>query len=965
MTNPISCSRNRCWTVVAGVLAAVLVVMVPSCRHNTGCRHADNTHFVQVDSLLKNIDDVDSLAAWAQRFHDKGDVEGEIVALKYYGRELRHRSRFDEALAVHGKGLEMTTAACDTLGMLSMMNNLGTDYRNMGNLSKANGFYYKVLQAGSVFSDTDCKECMIERLMALSGIGSIEFELRHYVQADSLFHQSLRGARALGVHRGMAINCLGIGDVKRVLGDIDSAWVYHNEALTHFQLMGNKNGEAQCHLNFGELYADERNYSHAEAEFKQAYDAFKEQGDTYFWLEACMSLADINIKMGETDEARRYLREAEAEALRIHSMEQQARVYYMYFDLAMKEGNVKQALEFHLKSDEMYDSIYGLEKNNEMRHQIAEYEANIKQGEMSVLNKDIQRLHRTRNLMGLFTMLLVLMAGAIIAALIYASRVRIRTQRLMRQVEETRSLFFTNVVHQLRTPLTAIMGATDSIVAQSTASGAEADADQRKNVEIIERQGHHLLLLVDRILEVGSVRSALKGPDWRTGDVVGYLRMIVESYRETCVDRQIELTYTSAEKEVEMDIVPNYLKTIVGSLIENAISYSNDYSKISVTSHVDGNNLVIKVADNGIGIGPDDLPHVFEPFYRAAAAEQMCGGVGIGLTVVRDMTNVLGGKATGESTLGSGSVFTVTLPRRQSGQEVYQRLEMALEPVKKVVHRHHENGEADASDQSRKGSPVILVVEDHNDVARLIGSALGTGFSVHYASNGEQGLARASELMPDLIITDIKMPYMDGLELCRRIRASRQLCHIPVIVLSARTSEEDRMRGFEAGADVYLVKPFNSVEIKLLTTKLLENRDMLRKVYSKTQSSVLLQDSSQAIADHAPDDEDFLDTFAQLVEEQLSGGKSRLNLDLIASRLKMGESQLKRRILELTGKNAVAYISQLRMEKAMRLLRERPNMLIGDVAAQCGFGDVAYFSRVFRQHYKMTPTEARKGDTLG
>ena len=965
MTNPIACGRNRCWTVVASVLAAVLIVMAPSCRRNTGCRHADNTHYAQVDSALKNVGNLDSLAHWAQRYHHQGDNVGEIVALKYYGRALRHRSRFDEAISVHEKGLEMATAACDTLGMVTILNNLGSDYRHKGNLSKSNGFYYRVLQIGTEFSESDCMQCVNERFMALNGIGNIELELRHYAQADNLFHESLSGAQSLDSHRGMAVNCAGLGDVKRALGDTDSAWFYHNEALKHYQLTGNKNGEAQCHVNFGELYADERNYSHAEAEFKQAYDEFKEQADTYYWLEACLSLADMNIKMGDTDEARRYLQEAEAEALRINSIEQQAKVYYMYFDLAMKEGDVKRALDYHLKSDEMYDSIYGLEKNNEMRHQIAEYEANVKQGEMSVLNKDIKRLHRTRNMMGLFTMLLVLMAGAIIAALIYASRVRLRTQRLMRQVEETRSLFFTNVVHQLRTPLTAIMGATDGIVAQSTASGAEVDADQRKNVEIIERQGHHLLLLVDRILEVGSVRSALKGPEWRTGDVVGYLRMIVESYREACVDGQIELTYTSAEKEVEMDIVPNYLKTIVGSLIENAISYSNDYSKISVTSHVDGNNLVIKVADNGIGIGPDDLPHVFEPFYRAAAAEQMCGGVGIGLTVVRDMTNVLGGKATVESTLGNGSVFTVTLPRRHSGQEVYQRLEMVLEPVKKVVHRHHETDEADASDQSRKGSPVVLVVEDHNDVARLIGSALGAGFSVHYASNGEQGLARASELMPDLIITDIKMPYMDGLELCRRVRASRQLCHIPVIVLSARTSEEDRMRGFEAGADVYLVKPFNAVEIKLLATKLLENRSMLKKVYSKAQSTVLPQDTSLAVADHVPDDEDFLEAFTQLVEEQLPGGKSRLNLDLIAGRLKMGESQLKRRILELTGKNAVAYISQLRMEKAMHLLRERPNMLIGDVAEQCGFGDVAYFSRVFRQHYKMTPTEARKSDTLG
>ena len=178
-------------------------------------------------------------------------------------------------------------------------------------------------------------------------------------------------------------------------------------------------------------------------------------------------------------------------------------------------------------------------------------------------------------------------------------------------------------------------------------------------------------------------------------------------------------------------------------------------------------------------------------------------------------------------------------------------------------------------------------------------------------------------------------------------------------MLSARTSRSDRILGIKAGADVYMVKPFDSDEIKAWVVKLLEKREKIKDYYSNT----LNEKSASAIAGAADDtsinDQALLNSFAGLVEEQMADGGARVNLDQIALRLKMGESQLRRRILELTGKNVTAYIMQLRMEKAMRLLCEHPTMLVGDVAGQCGFGDVAYFSRVFRQHYKMTPTQAR------
>ncbi len=953
-----SSGKKYCIMMAAAVLAILIAVTVPSCRRGKTCIHGDDAHYAQVDSLLRGMTDVDSLVAMVNQYHKNGDVTGEMIALRYQGRTLRHQSRFDEAIAAHSRGLNIAMSVCDTLEIISALNNIGTDYRREGDLSKANGFHYKALSYSNAYSDHISPEAVKARVMALNGIGNIEIELRHYASADSVLRLALQGERSLGSDLGMAINYSNLGAIKRALGEADSAWAYYGESLKHNQLAGNQLGVALCHLNYGELYADERNFSRAQVEYKQAYQLLKELGDAYHWLESCLSLASVSMMLGEKEEALQYVQEAEAEALRINSKEHQARAYHIFYELALLGGDTRSALDFYIKSDALYDSIYGLEKSNEMRHQRTEYETNVKQGEMSLLNNDIAHLKRLRNMMMLFTVLLLIMAGAIIAALLYAARVRVRTQRLMRQVEETRSLFFTNVVHQLRTPLTAIMGATDGIIAQA---GGENSPQQRENVEIIERQGNHLLLLVDRILEVGSVRSAVTGPDWRRGDVVAYLRMIVESYREQCVERQIELTYAPTARELEIDVVPHYLNTIVGSLIENAISYSEAYGKITVTSQLVGDMLVIRVADNGMGISQDDLPHVFEAFYRAPAAEQLCEGVGIGLTVVRDMATVMGGSVAVESTLGNGSTFTVSLPCYSNQAGEIQRLAMEVEQVRPVVRKLKYPVEEELTGDAggNKGRPCILVVEDHSDVARIIGAALGGAYTIQYASNGKHGLAQAAMSQPDLIITDVKMPYMDGLEMCRRLRASQELSHIPVIMLSARTSRSDRILGIKAGADVYMVKPFDSDEIKAWVAKLLEKREKIKDYYSNTLSKKSASAIAGAADDTSINDQALLNSFAGLVEEQMADGGARVNLDQIALRLKMGESQLRRRILELTGKNVAAYIMQLRMEKAMRLLCEHPTMLVGDVAGQCGFGDVAYFSRVFRQHYKMTPTQAR------
>ena len=947
-------------TVRVAAVAVLLLLGLSSCHHQKAGCHGDGERYARQDSLLATVTDADSLAALVAKSHKQNDAITEMLALKYHGNVLRKLTRFDEAIQAHDKGLEVATKAADTIEMAQALYNLGMDYRRRGDMSYANGYYYKSLKLIEAYSGRDDDEALRVRIKALNGIGNIEFELHNYVIADSVLREALEGELRFGDNVDLAVNYGSLGRIKHAIGENDSAWVYFRKSMEYNQLANNRVGMAMCHMHFGELHSDERRFSHAKEEYKEAYDLLKVEDDIWFRMEVCLSLANVDILLGEESDARKYLQEVEVEAQRMGSKEHLARAHEIHYELALLEGDSHGALQHYTQSKDMYDSIYGMEFFDEIHTQRMDYERNRTSGEIDVLNRDISHLKRMRNIQRVLLILLVLMAGAIIAALTYAVRVRTRTQRLMRQVEETRSLFFTNVVHQLRTPLTAIMGAIDGILTEERqdVSHKAYSQSQQENAELIERQGKNLLVLVDRILEVGGVRSAIKALEWRHGDVVTLIRMVIESYRERCVEKHIELTFAPCKSSLEVDTVPRYLITIVGNLVENAINYSNEMDRITITACVEKGMLVIRVADTGMGISKDDLPHVFEPFYRAAAAEQLMEGMGIGLTVVRDMAMAMGGVVAADSMKDSGSVFTVKLPCKHSSTGLTSRFDEKMVEAETVTMMQRPRlgmkPAEDGNGETAPDAPLVLIVEDHSDVARLVGLVLGNDYQVAYATDGEQGYAKACDLQPDLIITDVKMPLMDGLELCRKLKQTRRLCHIPVIVLSARNSESDRIHGVEAGADAYLVKPFVPEEMRAWVKHLLESRRMLRDVYTSLEETPA--PSSRLVdADVDMEDQEFLDRFAIEVYRQSAGG-IKLDYDSIARSLKMGESQMRNKIQALTGKSVPAYVTSLRMDKAIRLLRSDNNMLVGDIAEQCGFQDVAYFSRVFRHHFGMTPT---------
>ena len=371
---------------------------------------------------------------------------------------------------------------------------------------------------------------------------------------------------------------------------------------------------------------------------------------------------------------------------------------------------------------------------------------------------------------------------------------------------------------------------------------------------------------------------------------------------------------------------------------------------------------MIYVVDTGVGIDAGDLPHIFDTFYQGENNGGSDTGSGIGLSLVKQMTECMYGHIKVESRLGEGTKFMITLPLQHGNSlwekylpdeksDFFQPLSVNGGGVMLAedydVERAGENREINDSMHSS-----ILIVEDNEDVSYYIDQLLKKDYHLLYARNGNEGLEKAKEYMPDLILTDLMMLEMDGYELCREIRHSDILNHIPIIIITAKSEEEDRVRGLDTGADAFLQKPFNADELKVRIVKLLEQRRLLREKYSHA-----LHEGTDQAVELSVADQEFLTRLNDLIYSLM--GHHNLNSDLLANKMCMSLSQLNRKVKAITGFSSSGYILQMRMDKAKRLLAST-NTPVGDIAMKCGFPEISYFSRMFKQTFQMTPSQYRK-----
>lgn len=924
-----------------------IVLLCLSCvnRHN---HDAYSEHLrKQVDSIVYSNRSVDSLSVFLTRFEKEDNGYGIVAACRELGRTYRNTSMFSEAVDIHKKGLKYAEEICDTIQIIQALNNIGTDYRRLSILDEASDYHYQALAYSDAYSDKVSPLAVKNRVVSLNGIGNVQLSLGNPEEAEGAFREALKGETALGSYLGQAINYANIGAILEGRGQVDSARYYYGESLRCNESAKSDLGIALCHTHFGRLYEEEGNLSKAGAEYKLAYDAMKVKKDRWHWLESGLALARVYGKRGDISRARVYLEEAKSVAQQINSIGHLADVYGQEYIIEQAAGNYKKALEAYKKRSEYSDQVANEKNLTHMQNVRIKYEREKKQTEITLLQQNFESERHSKQVKLVTSLIALLLAVSMIFFLVYIIYLRSKNQKMMREVERTRTNFFTNITHEFRTPLTVIISAAQDILAKN-----KGDKMLSRDSADIVRHGRGLLDLVNQILDVAKISSGGgSAPSYKRGDVVGFITMICESYLKYAERKDLRIVYGFDVQHLEMDFIPAYIIRIVQNLLSNAIKFSYPGSDILVSTGLvdsDGEKaLQLYVCDTGVGMTRQQKEHIFKPFYQAHDDTANIGS-GVGLSLVKLTAEALGGKVEVHSYPAEGSVFIVTLPIRldHHGVEAFDSAEYSqdfVEVYDNCVPEDQENTTADV--------PRILIVEDTPDVARWQMRQLNPDYGFYFAADGEEGFKKAQEIVPDLIITDVMMPVMDGYELCRRVRVDELLCHIPIIMVTAKATVEDRIHGLEAGADAYIEKPFHPDELSVRVSKLLEQRALLRRKFTDASDEEPASGQELSVADKA-----FVERLSSTIHELITHGK--LDYDELAASFFVGKTQLNRKIKAITGYTTREYILQIRISMAKQLL-VKTDYSIGDIASRVGMEDVAYFSAVFRKATGKSPSAFR------
>jgi signal transduction histidine kinase/ligand-binding sensor domain-containing protein/DNA-binding response OmpR family regulator len=520
----------------------------------------------------------------------------------------------------------------------------------------------------------------------------------------------------------------------------------------------------------------------------------------------------------------------------------------------------------------------------------------------------------------------------------------------LKELDNLKSRLYANITHEFRTPLTVIKGITNEIKDELSASGQKHYKDKMK---IIERNSDKLLHLVKQMLDMSKIEDGKMKLNLIQDNIVSYLQYILESFQSMADSKNTKLIFYHEIDKIIMDYDQDKIFIIASNLLSNAIKFTPPGGK--VIFHVKQETgeqkdmLIIKVQDSGIGIEAAHLKYIFDRFYQIDNSSTRKGeGTGIGLALTKELVELLGGKITVKSVPGVLTEFCISIPVTHQA------------PTKKteqtdIVLPEYENTTVDIAfeDNTNKDLPLALIVEDNPDVAQYIISCIKKKYRVKWSPDGGAGVEAAIQFIPDIIISDVMMPVKDGFEVCEILKQDERTSHIPIILLTAKATDNDRIEGLSHGADAYLTKPFNKEELFVRLEQLIKLRRQLQQKFSKVEIN-LIEKTKLTV------EEKFLKKVITIIENNLDN--SELNGMQLASELNLSESQLYRKLKAVSDKSTALFIRSIRLSAAKEMLTTTDNN-ISQIAYLCGFNNPAWFSNAFKEVYGVSPTDYKNQTT--
>ena len=536
----------------------------------------------------------------------------------------------------------------------------------------------------------------------------------------------------------------------------------------------------------------------------------------------------------------------------------------------------------------------------------------------------------------LFSIILLLLIGI----MVYIYRTILMKRRIEEEANKAKLQFFTNISHELRTPLTLIADPVNYIIHDDN-----LNSQQRSMLQIVQRNVLVLTQLVSEILDFRKVQNGkmeLRLSDFNLSESMKQWIML---FSASAQKKHIAISM-DAPDTIMLRADQDKIERICYNLLSNALKYTSEGGEITLTAKEEGGRVMISVADNGCGISSDELPYIFDRFYQAKNAGR---GTGIGLAIVKAFTELHHGEVSATSVEGKGSTFTIHIPVRQKGEVTNQpteKIEQLVEPssAEEVPNQARHIDELIQPYQTDK--PEVLIIDDNIDIRTYLRSVLSEKYNVSEAADGKAGLELARKIVPDIVLSDIMMPVMDGLAFCQQLKTDKAISHIPVILLTARSLDEQRAEGYEHGADAYLSKPFS---LRLLLSRidnLIESRKKLNQTWSKGVEDDEIGNISNEI------DKSFLKQLRKIIQENLAN--SDLSVEQIGDEIGLSRVQLYRKVKALTGYSPVEIVRKARLTRARHLL-QTTDRTVSEVAYAVGFSTPSYFSKCYKDEFGENP----------
>jgi len=825
------------------------------------------------------------------------------------------RSAPEKGLELGLQALSKSTAIGHREGMMNSNLVLGVLYKDLDELEKAEEF-------------TDTGLALAEALKHREGISRAYNALGNYArmrgdaqEALRLYNKGLSYLDETNYNHGEdVIISLLLNNIARHYINTDQERPLAKQHLEKSLLIAvafkNKTGELQTRTRMGEWHTNAGNYWEAESQF-----------------DLCEKLARTLSYPGALME-----------------------VYKDKALLKEKEGKIHEAEAYELKYLRLKDSLFTEEKSKQIARMVARYETAKKDQTIRLLRQE-KEIQRVWQVLSVTVVVLVVGAAIFIYRLQRARALRTRqlleTEKVLnlklKEMDKLKSGFFANISHEFRTPLTLILAPIENELKR------KVSAESKESMTLIRRNANRLLQLVNQLLDLSKLESGKMELRVQQNQLKQLLALLSASFESLLANKKITFV-----KKID---IPDRLywcdqdkvEKIITNLLSNAFKFTPAHGAVTLTAGiVDQGYLQITVSDTGNGIAREDQASIFLPFYQVRQDHHVQQGTGLGLPLVKELTRLHHGTIEVSSEPGKGASFVVRLPIAKhlfpedqlivdSSDGVWNDMihANAPQPDDRVVHAGHETW-FDNRD-------AILVADDHADLRQFISGTLQrSGYAVLTASDGKEAMDLALKFVPSLVLSDLMMPRMDGLELTKKMKADERTSHIPVILLTAKNEQQSRLDGWGTGADDYLIKPFSPDELLARITNLIEQRKRLSKKFGERMAALPAQASVQSLDDR------FLARARGVVESNLED--YTFTVERMAEEMNLSRTQLLRKLKALTDLSPTDFIKDIRLKRAAHLIRHKADT-ITQIGYAVGFNDQSYFTKCFKKQFGVTPSE--------